>query len=259
MALQAHRSDPDILRRRTVEFDHPRLVELLRPGLAVLDIGCGPGSITAGIARLVGPNGTVIGVDRDVESVEEARRTYAGAPGLRFKVGDFLDLRFDAEFDIVAAARALQWMPRPAEVLRKMRAATKSGGSVVVFDYNHRRNAWKPRPPLAFRRFHDGFLNWREANGWDNLLGEKFVELLPQAGLTAAAAFDDPAIARRGGPRFETAARVMPTVMETLGPAIVAEGFLTAEESANAMDCVDWFHHEMEEQSLSMSWVRGVA
>ena len=49
MSLQPHTSDARILDRRTLERDHRRLAELLKPGMAVLDVGCGTGAITAGL------------------------------------------------------------------------------------------------------------------------------------------------------------------------------------------------------------------
>ena len=51
MSIQTHRSDPQVLNRRTLEIDHRVLAGVLRPGMSVLDVGCGTGAITAGIAR----------------------------------------------------------------------------------------------------------------------------------------------------------------------------------------------------------------
>src|SRR5262245_39437160 len=69
LSEQAHRSDPRILGRRTLARDHCRLVRLLQAGKSVLDIGCGTGAITADIARAVGPNGRVVGLERDTSLV----------------------------------------------------------------------------------------------------------------------------------------------------------------------------------------------
>ena len=69
---QQHQSSKNVLDRRTLAGDHRRLAELLRPGQSVLDVGCGTGSITAGIAEAVQPGGEVLGLDRDADLLARA-------------------------------------------------------------------------------------------------------------------------------------------------------------------------------------------
>src|SRR5207249_3817462 len=109
-----HRSDPRILGRRTLQRDHRCLAELLQPGFFVLDVGCGTGAITAGIAKAVGPYGFVTGVDRDEVLLELARTKHDMYPNLHFEYGDATALGFRAQFDVVTAARTLQWIADPA-------------------------------------------------------------------------------------------------------------------------------------------------
>src|SRR4051812_35224492 len=87
MAAQSHRSDLRILARRTLERDHRCLAELLRPGMAVLDVGCGTGAITAGVVKAVGPQGYVMGIDRDEALLEVGRTEHATVPNLHFERG----------------------------------------------------------------------------------------------------------------------------------------------------------------------------
>src|SRR5215472_8704887 len=119
MPAQSNRSDPRILGRRSLQRDHRCLAALLRPGLCVLDIGCGTGAITAGAAKAVGPHGRVVGIDRDEVLLELARTEHGSIPNLRFEYGDVTTLTTCAEFDIVNAARALQWIPEPALAVSK--------------------------------------------------------------------------------------------------------------------------------------------
>jgi ubiquinone/menaquinone biosynthesis C-methylase UbiE len=84
--MQAHRSDPRILGRRTLERHHRALAAILRPGLSVLDVGCGTGAITAGIARAVAPAGRVVGMDRDESLLDIARREHEAIPNA-FRTG----------------------------------------------------------------------------------------------------------------------------------------------------------------------------
>src|SRR3954469_23904612 len=101
MSAQTHQSDPRILSRRTLQRDHRYLAGLLHPGLSVLDVGCGTGAITAGIAKAVEPNGHALGVDRDEGLLEIARKEYMAFSNLQFQSGDATHLNFRAQFDIV--------------------------------------------------------------------------------------------------------------------------------------------------------------
>src|SRR5579862_7155736 len=121
MSAQSHRSDPGILGRRTLDRDQRTLAELLRPGFSVLDTGCGTGAITAGIANAVAPHGWVVGIDRDPVLLELARTEHGRLANLRFEYGDVLCLSFRAQFDIVTAARTLQWIAEPAVAIANMK------------------------------------------------------------------------------------------------------------------------------------------
>jgi ubiquinone/menaquinone biosynthesis C-methylase UbiE len=181
MGAQTHRSDPHTLNRRTLESDHRVLAGLLRPGMFVLDVGCGTGAITAGIARAVAPGGCVLGVDRDEALLAIAREQH---PEPRFEHADALELAFDGAFDIVTAARVVQWMADPVRAIERMAAAVKPGGLLVVLDYNHLRNSWSPEPPPELKRFYAAFLDWRTSNGWVNDIAERLPEMFAAAGLT---------------------------------------------------------------------------
>src|SRR5262245_60653076 len=105
----------DILNARSLTKSHMRLAALLEPGLRVLDIGCGTGSITAGIAQAVAPDGYAIGVDINTTLIEEARRSHIEISNLSFTVSDVYSIPFLNAFDVVNAARTLQWLSRPAD------------------------------------------------------------------------------------------------------------------------------------------------
>jgi ubiquinone/menaquinone biosynthesis C-methylase UbiE len=119
----------------------------------VLDVGCGTGSITAGIAKAVGPQGHVVGIDRDPGLLELARQEHAGVANLRFEAGDATTLCQMAEYDFVTSARTLQWIPEPVLAIQNMKRALKPSGILVVLDYNHVHNAWVPEPPEEFKLF----------------------------------------------------------------------------------------------------------
>lgn len=76
-----------ILTARALATAHRRLAELLEPGARVLDVGCGTGAITRGMAEAVGPTGRAAGVDRHVVLIEKAHALHRSTPGLWFLVG----------------------------------------------------------------------------------------------------------------------------------------------------------------------------
>jgi len=260
VSSQAHTSDPQILQRRTLERDHSRLAAALHPGMAVLDVGCGTGAITAGVAQAVGPRGRVLGIDRDPKLLCLARERYSHVPGLSFEESDALALTVMGQFDIVTAARTLQWIDQPQDVLRRMKAVAKRGGLVIVLDYSHACLAWDPMPPMPVRRFYDAFLGWRAANGWDNMLGDHLPGLFAGAGLTEIASSTEDEIARRGEPEFEAALRIWQRVIETLGSTILAAGFLDAKELAAAPDAYTrWGREDAQGQHMVLRAVEGRA
>src|SRR3954464_588436 len=86
---------------RTVDNSAAYLAPRLTPGTSVLDLGCGPGTITADIGRRVAP-GRVIGIDASADVINEARRDAGGGPNVEFAVGDLYRLdTADDRFDIV--------------------------------------------------------------------------------------------------------------------------------------------------------------
>jgi SAM-dependent methyltransferase len=241
VSAQAHTSDSETLDRRTLARDHRRLAALLRPGLAVLDVGCGTGAITADVARAVGPSGTVVGLDRDPTMIAWARARHGAVPQVRFEDGDVLALPYEAAFDVVTAARVLQWIEDPARALGCMARATRPGGVVVALEYSHADLVWEPDPPAAVRRFYDAFLAWRAANGWDNRLAHRLPALCTAAGLGEVAASVEDEVALRGEAGFADALAIWRRAIATLGPAIVQASTLAAPDvEAAATDFEAW-------------------
>lgn len=224
MSSQPHQSDSKVLDRRTLQRDHRALAELLRPGMSVLDVGCGTGAITRGIAEAVGAAGTVVGVDRDPGLIERARATHAGVTNLRFVETDLTVLYFERQFDVVTAARTLQWVADLPAAVGAMARAANPGGYVVVLDYNHTLNEWEPTPPGPFAEFYRRFLSWREANGWDNEIANHCAALFETAGLEAISVYDQDESAVKGCERFADTAGIWIEVLDRLGPTLAHAG-----------------------------------
>ena len=225
-----HRSDAQILNERTLERDHRRLAELLAPGMRVLDAGCGTGSITAGIARRVGEMGQVVGIDSDGVLLEQARAAFPDVANLEFEQAELRDYQPAQGFDVATAARVLQWIAPPQPALDQLCAAVEPGGWVVVLDYNHAEHSWDPPARPEFRRFFEAFLAWREANGWSNMIAGELPAMFRAAGLLDIESRDETDTG------LERVSKIWSQMTESLGPALVAGGYLTEGERVSAFE-----------------------
>jgi SAM-dependent methyltransferase len=136
---------------RTVDNSAAYLVPRLTPGISVLDLGCGPGTITVDIGRRVAP-GRVLGVDASSAVIEDARRDAGGGSNVEFVVGDLyrLDTTGDT-FDIVHAHQVLQHVPDPVGALREMKRLCTPGGVVAARDSDYGGFRWYPDEPAIDR------------------------------------------------------------------------------------------------------------
>ena len=137
--LRSHRS-------RTAENSAAYLLGALCPGHEVLDVGCGPGTISADLAARVYP-GRVIAIDQAPDVVDVAQREFAGAEGraVTFATGDVYALEFDeASFDVVHAHQVLQHLSDPVAALREMRRVLRPAGILAVRDSDYGGFVWAP-------------------------------------------------------------------------------------------------------------------
>ena len=128
-------------RWRTVENSAAYLLPHLRPGVRLLDVGCGPGTITADFAGRVGRE-SVLGVDASAEIIAAAERDHQG---VSFATGDVYRLDFpDSSWDIVHAHQVLQHLADPIAALKEMRRVVKPGGIVAARDSDYATKTWYP-------------------------------------------------------------------------------------------------------------------
>src|SRR6187455_3190908 len=142
---------------RTVDNSAAYLAPRLTCGISVLDLGCGPGTITADLGRRVAP-GQVLGIDASADVIEEACRDAGGGPNVEFTVGDLYALDIaDDTFDIVHAHQVLQHLADPVGALREMRRVCRPGGIVAARDSDYEAMTWYPAVPAmnAWLRMYD--------------------------------------------------------------------------------------------------------
>ena len=243
---------------RSLAADHANLAALLRPGMTVLDVGCGSGAITRGIAQAVSPGGTAVGIDINPSLIAHATAVSAGQPNLRFEVADVNAERWEAAFDIVTSARVLQWLADPARAVAAMALAARPGGTVAVLDYDYTRAEWDPALPPAVERFFAAFLDWRAEAGLDNAIAAHLPRLFEQAGLTGVSAVDQREVATAGNGDYQRRIALWPGVIATRGHQVVADGWLTEADRALAEAAIRrWIEESSPAQSLFLSSVTG--
>lgn len=115
------------------------------PGQRVLELGSGVGDVAMLVARLVGPSGTVVGIERDPRSITRARARVAeaGLENVSFIQADASQIEAREPFDALAGRSILQFLPDPAGALRSLVRLVRPGG-VVVFQ----EASWEGCPPL---------------------------------------------------------------------------------------------------------------
>ncbi|GAB3930873.1 methyltransferase domain-containing protein [Larkinella terrae] len=228
-----------ILERRTVENGNRNLLKHLKPGLSVLDVGCGSGAITRGIAELVGAEGRVLGIDPSGNLIAQARQHSEALPQLDFQQADIYGFETTEQFDIVTCARVLQWLAKPEEALARMAKLVKPGGFLAVLDYNHEKVEWTPEPPEAMKKFYGAFLKWREEAGFDNAIADHLKDQFLKLGFEKITVEPQFEISVKSEPTFATASRIWSEVAELRGPQLVKDGYVSEEDRLAAIEAYD--------------------
>lgn len=232
---------PAILERRGLASGNPGLADLLRPGLRVLDVGCGSGSITRDVARAVGPTGRVIGIDVNPVLIDRARARNANIPNVSFRVCDIRREHPVGKFDLAYAARVLQWITDPRSVVSMIRKVIVVGGIVQVYDYDHTAAIWQPELPRSMKDFYSAFLSWRADAGMDNRIARHLANVLSDGGLVDVQAKVLPQEWRRENPVEWSLAGMWADVAASRGHQMVRDGYITEHQRAQAdLDYRSW-------------------
>lgn len=161
------------------------LLPRLHPGMDLLDVGCGPASITADLAEFVAP-GRVVALDASPLAIEAARATLAARGllgGVELAVGDTLALPFeDGAFDVVHAHQALQHVDDPVAALKEMRRVVRPGGTVAVRDAVYSAMSWFPQPE-GMDLWLSAYMATARANGGEPDAGSRLLSWARRAGL----------------------------------------------------------------------------
>ncbi|HEX3929182.1 MAG TPA: class I SAM-dependent methyltransferase [Nocardioides sp.] len=169
-------------RTRTAANSCEYVLPYLRPSDRLLDVGAGPGTITADLAGLVRQ---VVAVEAHDEAARilSAGLAERGVSGVEVLVEDVHDLSLaDGEFDVVHAHQVLQHVADPVRALREMARVTRPGGVIAVRDSDYAAFAWYPRLP-GLDHWLDLYQTAARANGGEPDAGRRLVAWAHAAGL----------------------------------------------------------------------------
>jgi SAM-dependent methyltransferase len=195
------------------------------PGMRVLDLGTGAGDVAFEVASLVGPTGSVVGIDQSVRALAAAahRTEQRGLTNVSFIHDDIDTIRIVDEFDAVVGRLVLLYTPEPARTLRRYAGLVRPGGVLAMMEYEMTAAGTLPPTELT-TRITSWFVAAFHRSGLDPSLGARLADLLRDAGLA------DTTVAGLQGylaPGDPDGARMAVQIIRTLLPVLEKTGVAT--------------------------------
>jgi SAM-dependent methyltransferase len=218
--------------RRTAERNAQFALPHFLRGSSLLDCGCGPGTITLGLARHVVP-GHVIGIDLEASQIElaQANAREAGVSNVSFQTADVRSLPFtDGQFDLVFCHTVLCHLARPEIAIAEMCRVLRHGGCIAIRDIIASRCIYWPESPQLLRG--ESLLQKVMSHaGGDPDCGTKLGRLLSEAGFSdvfMSASYDLPRTLAEKPDYFASEGDLLE--YSTMGDICVAQGWAKREE-----------------------------
>ncbi len=241
---------------RSLEKDFRTLKSVLKEGMIVLDVGCGTGAISKDVAKIVGDNGKVIGIDNTKKFIESGKESYKKINNLKLIHSDLFSFESEEKFDLIIAARVLQWLTHPKEALIKLKGLLKPNGQISILDYNHEKLEWHPSPPKSMKTFYDIFLKWRKDAGMNNKIAEDLSALMTEVGFHSVEVFNSNEYYERGDENFQSKVGIWSKVAGL--NQIVEEGYIENEYRLQVIKEYDeWVKKEAISMTMKLNEVRG--
>lgn len=207
------------------------------PGRHCVDVGCGSGDVTFGPARLVAPGGRVTGIDMDGVKLDLARRAAAerGIDHVEFRQLNGKDWDEPGRYDVSYCQVLLVHLREPVERLRRMWAAVRPGGLMIVEDADFDGLCCDP-PNAAFDFYRRTYPEALRRNGGDPTSGRKLLRYFGEVGASNPHVHLVQSIRRDG--EAKSLAR---STLESSSDAIVSAGVATRAEVAAAVTALAQF------------------
>jgi 2-polyprenyl-3-methyl-5-hydroxy-6-metoxy-1,4-benzoquinol methylase len=193
-------------------------------GMHVLDLGTGLGHVAMQVAAMVGPEGSVVGIDQAGTALEVARRR--AGPNVRFEQGDAHEFHDPEPFDAIVARLLLFHVAQPADLVRRQTKALRDGGLMVLIDFDLGGAGSEPPVELAQQA-----LDWIEAGfrsaGANPRIGARLVTVLRDAGFEGIETIGLQGYFAPGDPAGPA---MVAGVVRSLAARIAAEGIAPAAD-----------------------------
>jgi ubiquinone/menaquinone biosynthesis C-methylase UbiE len=215
----------------------------LKPGMRVLDAGCGTGVVTRRMAIKVSP-GEVQGVDMDSLFIEEARKIAAekGVNNIKFSVGNADDLKFEDDvFDLSYCRLVLMHVKDPLKTVAELKRVTRSGGTVAISDQDDGGILVYPELPKMMYMFSK-YGSLAKMRGEDRFIGRKLFSIMERAGLSPITIYPFPIYATQQNPEMLKMLVSVPVqIVESRKDDMINHGLTGAEDYPEAVKEVQEF------------------
>ncbi|HEY9405825.1 MAG TPA: methyltransferase domain-containing protein [Nitrososphaera sp.] len=193
----------------------------LKKGMNCIDIGCGSGSVTRLMAKMVGKTGCVVGIDKDNRYLSYCNRSIASTQNIEFLYDDISKSQLDLKrrFDIVYSRFTFHHLTDRREALRSMKRMTKNQGIVMIQDLDHAPGSWLCYPEnKVFNTLRKVYVALLKKRGGDPLVGRKLYKLLIDESFYANVDCYSPCILMGQGPYsslgWQLAESIKPEILE---------------------------------------------
>jgi len=215
----------------------------LKPGMRVLDAGCGTGVVTRRIAVKVSP-GEVYGVDMDPLFIEEAKKLAVKekASNITYNLGNIDDLEFDDDvFDLSYSRLVLMHVEDPVKTVAEMVRVTKKGGIIAISDQDDGGIIVYPELPKMLQMFSK-YGSLAKMRGEDRFIGRKLFSIMKQAGLSSIEVIPFPVYSTQQNPEMLKMLVLVPVkIVESSKDEMIKQGLIDAEEYPEAIREVQKF------------------
>lgn len=254
--IQRDETANKIFDNRNLTNDYKNLISILKPGIKVLDVGCGTGSISKDIAKIVGENGKVVGIDNTENFIISGKESYKSATNLELIHVDLFDFNPKEKFDLIVSARTLQWLSNPKEALVKMKSLLKPNGQISILDYDHTNLIWNPSPPESMQEFYNIFLKWRQDAGMNNRIAEDLPNLLEEVGFHSVEKINSDEFYTKEREDYKSKIGIWSKVAGS--KQMVEEGYLEEELRLKAIEEYNnWIENSALSMTMKLNEVRG--
>ena len=245
-----------IFNQRSVEKDFRTLIPSIKKNMHVLDVGCGTGAISAGIAKLVGSSGSVTAIDHTAHFIANGKLAFAEVKNLTLIEADIFSFETEQKFDLIVAARVLQWLSRPQEALEKMKLLLKPGGQISILDYNHTALEFSPQPPKSMQNFYTKWLQWRNDAGMNNQISEDLPSYFKNIGMKNIQVENSNEVYTKGQANFESKIGIWAKVADT--QQMEKEAYCTQQEQQLVISEYNyWIKNSAKHMEMKLKEVRG--